>query len=125
MNALPTTPPQHHALLICDLQRDFLDADGACARGGAASAGTAALPARVAPLARALAAAGGLVLESRFTLWPDARGEPMIAPHLLALRPFLRRGDFAPGNRGHGVVEVLAPQVHVCVDKVPYSAFVR
>ena len=123
MNSLPNTPPQHHALLIVDLQRDFLDSDGAYARGGAASAETAALPARVAPLARALAAAGGLVLASRFTLWPDARGEPMIAPHLLALRPFLRRGDFAPGSRGHGVVEVLASHVHVCVDKVAYSAF--
>ena len=123
MNALPTTPPEHHALLIVDLQGDFLAADGAYARGGAASAEAAALPARVAPLARALAAAGGLVLASRFTLWPDARGEPMIAPHLLALRPFLRRGDFAPGSRGHGVVEVLAPHVHVCVDKVAYSAF--
>ena len=65
------------------------------------------------------------MLESRFTLWPDARGEPMIAPHLPALRPFLRRGDFAPGNRGHGVVEVLAPHAYVCVDKVAYSAFVR
>ena len=49
----------------------------------------------------------------------------MTAPHLLALRPFLRFGDFAPGNRGHGVVEVLAPHVHVCVDKVAYPAFVR
>jgi ureidoacrylate peracid hydrolase len=119
----PTTPPERHALLIVDLQHDFVAADGAYARGGVVSADVAALPARIAPLARALAAAGGLVVASRFTLWPDARGEPMVAPHLLALRPFLKRGDFAPGSRGHGVVELLAPHVHMAVDKVAYSAF--
>ncbi len=123
MDAFSIAPPECHALLIVDLQRDFIDDGGAYARGGVASASFAALPSRVAPLARALAAAGGLVVASRFTLWPDARGEPMISPHLLALRPFLRRGDFAPGSRGHGVVDVLAPHVHLCVDKVAYSAF--
>ncbi len=123
MDALPATPPQRHALLIVDLQRDFLDAGGAYARGGVASAEVAALPARIAPLACALAAAGGLVLASRFTLWPDARGEPMISPHLRSMRPFLCRGDFAPGSHGHGVVDVLAPHIHVAVDKVAYSAF--
>lgn len=120
---MPATPPERCALLIVDLQRDFIDADGAYARGGAASAAAWALPSRVAPLARALGAAGGLVVASRFTLWPDARGEPMISPHLKALRPFLRRGDFAPGSHGQGVVDLLVPWVQVCVDKVAYSAF--
>jgi nicotinamidase-related amidase len=111
------------ALIIVDLQNDFLAPDGAYARGGAASEAARALPARVAEVARAVKAGGGLVVASQFTLWPDAQGEPMISPHLLALRPFLRRGDFAPGSRGQANVAELAPLIDVSVSKVAYSAF--
>lgn len=111
------------ALIIVDLQNDFLAPDGAYARGGAASEAARALPARVAEVARAVKAGGGLVVASQFTLWPDAQGEPMISPHLLALRPFLRRGDFAPGGRGQANVAELAPLIDVSVSKVAYSAF--
>jgi ureidoacrylate peracid hydrolase len=123
MSASHPFDPRRTALLAVDLQNDFLAPDGAYARGGAASEAARALPARVAPLARALKAAGGLVVASRFTLWPDAAGEPMVSAHLRALRPFLARGDFAPGSRGQAVVDVLAPYVDVAVDKVAYSAF--
>jgi ureidoacrylate peracid hydrolase len=115
--------PQKTALIVVDLQNDFLAVDGAYARGGAVSEAARALPARVAPLARSLKARGGLVCASLFTLWPDAQGEPMIAPHLHALRPFLRRGDFAPGSPQQAVVAELAPLVDVAVFKVAYSAF--
>ncbi|MEZ5728994.1 MAG: cysteine hydrolase [Burkholderiaceae bacterium] len=115
--------PRTTALLVVDLQNDFLAPDGAYARGGQASAAMAALPARLAPLATTLKAGGGLVVASRFTLWPDASGEPMIAAHLHRLRPFLTRGDFAPGSRGQAVVDALRDTVDVCVDKVAYSAF--
>ena len=118
-----TLNPSTTALLIIDLQNDFLAPDGAYARGGATSAAARALPERVAPLARALKARRGLVVASQFTLWPDARGEPMISPHLLALRPFLRRGDFAPGSRGQACVDEIAHTVDVSVSKVAYSAF--
>ena len=111
------------ALIIVDLQNDFLAPDGAYARGGAASEAARALPARVAEVARAVKAGGGLVVASQFTLWPDAQGEPMISPHLSALRPFLRRGDFAPGGRGQANVAELAPLIDVSVSKVAYSAF--
>ncbi|GGX04412.1 hypothetical protein GCM10007242_06930 [Pigmentiphaga litoralis] len=111
------------ALLIVDLQNDFLAPDGAYARGGATSAAAAALPPRVATVARAVKAAGGMVVASQFTLWPDAHGEPMIAPHLLHLRPFLRRGDFAPGSHGQANVAELDGLVDVAFAKVAYSAF--
>lgn len=116
-------PGSRTALVLVDLQNDFLAPDGAYARGGAASAEAQALPARVLALARRVREAGGLVAASRFTLWPRAGGEPVIAPHLSALRPFLGRGDFAPGSRGQAVVDALLPQVDVAVDKVAYSAF--
>ena len=46
--------PLHTALVIIDLQNDFLALDGAYARGGAVSAAAQALPPRVAAVAKAL-----------------------------------------------------------------------
>jgi ureidoacrylate peracid hydrolase len=111
------------ALVIIDLQNDFLATTGAYARGGCASAEAQTLPVRVLPLAQGVKAAGGLVVASQFTLWPDASGDPMVSPHLKSLRPFLKRGDFAPGSWGQACVEVLQPVVDVAVQKVAYSAF--
>src|SRR5690606_7532214 len=105
-------------LLIVDLQNDFLAPDGAYARGGATNAKAIELPQRVANVAEAVKRAGGMVVASRFTLWPDAQGNALVSPHLLQLRPFLRTGDFAPGSRGQAVVDVLLPYVDVAVDKV-------
>ena len=111
------------ALVVIDLQNDFLDAKGAYARGGDTNPPALLLPARVAAVARALKAAGGLVAASQFTLWPDAQGEPMVSPHLKALRPYLAKGDFAPGSWGQANVDALAGLVDVTVSKVAYSAF--
>jgi len=57
-----------------------------------------------------------------FTLQPGRRGEPIIAAHLKALRPFLAKGDFAPGSWGQQLVDELAP-ADVAVEKIAYSAF--
>ena len=111
------------ALLIVDLQNDFLSDQGAYARGKTTSVLAQALPARVLPVAQAIKAQGGMVCASMFTLWPNAKGEPMISDHLLQKRPFLRKGDFAPNSWGQGVVDVLLPVVDVSVSKVAYSAF--
>ena len=81
------------------------------------------LPARVAPVAQAVKRHQGLVTSSLFTLWPDTQGQPMISPHLLERRPFLRAGDFAPGSWGQANVDIIAPWVDVSVCKVAYSAF--
>jgi nicotinamidase-related amidase len=111
------------ALVVIDLQNDFLDANGAYARGGDTNPPALLLPVRVAEVARALKAAGGLVAASQFTLWPDAAGEPMVSPHLKAMRPYLKRGDFAPGSWGQANVDALTGLVDVTVSKVAYSAF--
>ncbi|MEJ8853473.1 isochorismatase family cysteine hydrolase [Variovorax robiniae] len=114
---------QKTALLVIDLQNDFLDPRGAYARGGDTNPPALLLPARVTEVARALKAAGGMVVASQFTLWPDASGEPMVSPHLKALRPYLRKGDFAPGSWGQQNVDALAGLVDTAVSKVAYSAF--
>ncbi|CAN5694664.1 hydrolase [soil metagenome] len=111
------------ALVIIDLQNDFLDASGAYALGGDTNPPALLLPERVAAVARALKAAGGLVVASQFTLWPDASGEPMVSPHLKALRPYLKKGDFAPGSWGQANVDALTGLIDVTVSKVAYSAF--
>ena len=115
-------PLERTALLVCDLQNDFIHPEGAYARGGQSSPEIAAIPARVKPLADVLRAHGGFVVSTHFTLVPGRGGEPMISPHLKAIRPFLRKGDFLPGAWGHQLVDELAP-ADFCVEKVAYSAF--
>ncbi|MCU0887030.1 MAG: cysteine hydrolase [Rubritepida sp.] len=110
------------ALLLCDLQNDFLHPRGAYGRAGCTAPEIAALPARLAPLAQAVRAAGGWIVSTHFTLVPGQGGEPFISPHLKKLRPFLARGDFAPGSWGQALVEELAP-ADLAVEKVAYSAF--
>lgn len=110
------------ALLLCDLQNDFIHKDGAYARGGQSAPEIAALPGKIKPLADAIRAAGGLVLATEFTLVPGRGGEPMIAPHLKKIRPFLRKGDFAPGSWGQKTLDALQP-IDVVIEKVAYSAF--
>jgi len=110
------------ALLLCDLQNDFLHPNGAYARCGQSSPDMSALPARIKPLADALRAAGGVVVATQFTLVPGRGGQPLISPHLKQMRPFLTSGDFAPGSWGQAIVDLLQP-VDAAVEKVAYSAF--
>lgn len=110
------------AFVIVDLQNDFIHKQGAYARGGATSAAIAALPARIKPVIDAFRRAGGVSIATQFTLVPGRGGAPLISPHLKALRPFLKAGDFAPGSWGQALVDELAP-ADVTVEKVNYSAF--
>ena len=97
------------ALLIADLQNDFVHPEGAYARGGQANADIAAVPERVAPVAATLRDKGGWIVSTHFTLVPGKAGEPFISPHLKAMRPFLKKGDFAQGGWGHALVDELQP----------------
>ena len=110
------------ALLTIDLQNDFIHPEGAYGRAGQGAESIAALPERVAPLVKALRAKGGRYISAQFTLVPDNNGEPLIAPHLKELRPFLAKGDFAPNGFGHTLVDTLYPADFV-IEKVAYSAF--
>jgi nicotinamidase-related amidase len=114
--------PDTAALLIVDLQNDFLHPEGAYGRAGQKSEAIAALPARVAPVAQAMRRAGGVVISTQFTLVPGRGGAPMIAPHLQKLRPFLTRGDFAPGSWGNQMVDTLGTP-DLIIEKIAYSAF--
>ncbi len=110
------------ALLLCDLQNDFIHPNGAYGRAGLGTPEIAALPERLKPLVDAMRANGGWIVSTHFTLVPGRAGTPFISPHLHRLRPFLAKGDFAPGTWGHAQVDTLGP-ADMSVEKVAYSAF--
>ena len=120
MTLLP--PPATTAFVIVDMQNDFVHPDGAYGRAGKTAAAIAALPARHRKLAKAMRAAGGWIVSTHFTLVPGRDGEPLMSPHLKNLRPFLGRGDFAPGSFGHELIADLQPS-DLQVEKVAFSAF--
>lgn len=114
--------PARTAVLTIDLQNDFLHPQGAYGRAGQGAEAIKALPQRVCPVIDAVRKAGGIYISAQFTLVPGPGGEPLIAPHLKTLRPFLAKGDFCPGSFGHDLVAELAP-ADFTVEKVAYSAF--
>ncbi len=122
MGAKDDFDPERAAVLTIDLQNDFLHEKGAYGRAGLGTPGIAALPGKVRPVIDAIREAGGTYISAQFTLVPGPGGEPLIAPHLKELRPFLGKGDFAPGEWGHSLVDELVPADYT-VEKVAYSAF--
>jgi ureidoacrylate peracid hydrolase len=110
------------ALILGDLQNDFLHRDGAYGRAGQSSPAIAALPHRLAPLVHTAHQSGMLIVATLFTLVPGRSGEPIISPHLKSLRPFLKKGDFEPGSWGQQLIDELAP-ADVAVEKFANSAF--
>lgn len=110
------------ALLLVDLQNDFLHPDGAYGRAGQSAPAIAALPPKLKPLADAVRRRDGVVIATLFTLVPGKGGAPIVAPHLKTLRPFLTGGDFVPGGWGQQLVDELQP-ADFTVEKIAYSAF--
>ena len=110
------------AVLIVDLQNDFLHTDGAYGRSGTSSPEIATLPGRIRPLLDSVRLAGGWVVSTQFSLIPGRDGAPFISSHLKQLRPFLTTGDFVPNGWGHSLVDELQP-ADLTVEKVAYSAF--
>ena len=100
----PATPLRDTALLLCDLQNDFIHAEGAYGRGGQADPDIAALPARLAPLARRVRALGGMIVATLFTLPPGRNGEPIIAP---PPKPIIAKPVAIPGRSGNQDIKVL------------------
>ena len=114
--------PQRSALILVDMQNDFLHPRGAYGRNGQSCDAIAALPPRLGKVADAMREAGGWIISTHFTLIPGKGGEPFISPHLAKLRPFLGKGDFAPGSFGQALIDDLQP-ADLVVEKVAFSAF--
>lgn len=110
------------ALLLLDLQNDFLHPKGAYGRAGQTSPDIAAVPGRLKPLVDLVRGRDGLIGATLFTLVTGKGGAPIISPHLKKLRPFLAKGDFVSGSWGQALVDELAPADFI-VEKIAYSAF--
>ncbi len=110
------------AIVIVDMQNDFVHPEGAYGRAGQTSKTIAALPARLKRVVNTARAAGGWIVSTHFTLVPGKAGEPFMSEHLRALRPFLGKGDFTPGSFGHNLIDELMP-ADLKVEKVAFSAF--
>ena len=113
---------QKTALILCDLQNDFLHPEGSYGRSGVTSPEIAAVPDRMIAVADAMRNLGCPVVSTHFTLVLGRNGQPLISEHLKAVRPFLSKGDFCSGGWGHDLVDVLKPS-DAKVEKVAFSAF--
>ena len=71
------------ALVLVDMQNDFLHPEGAYGRNGQACDAIARLPERLAPLAKAMRAAGGWIVSTHFTLVPSKKGR-RLSRHICA-----------------------------------------
>ncbi|MBX7187925.1 MAG: cysteine hydrolase [Vicinamibacteria bacterium] len=110
------------ALVLVDVQNDFFHEAGAYPRNGVRCADFEPLPARLRLVADAVRENGGFVISTEFTLVPGRDGAPFISEGMRKMRPFLGRGDFAPGSWGQSPVAELGP-IDMRVEKVAYSAF--
>ena len=95
------------ALILGDLQNDFIHPNGAYGEAGQSAPDIAAVTPRLAPLVKLARERGILTVATLFTLVPGRGGEPIISPHLKQLRPFLKKGDFAPGAWGQQLIDEL------------------
>ena len=110
------------ALILIDMQNDFLNKQGAYSRAGVTSENLAKLPEQLAPVVNKYRDKGLYIISTHFTLVPSKNGEPLISEHLKKLRPFLTKGDFVSGGFGHGLIDELGPS-DVVIEKIAYSAF--
>ncbi|MDW5594038.1 isochorismatase family cysteine hydrolase [Conexibacter stalactiti] len=110
---------QRPALLVVDMQNDFVASDGVFAQAGLTIEDPAALVGRVAALADRFRAAGGLVVWVKM-VWDDDA-----AVGLLAQRsPFLATAGLRRGSRGAELVDGLRPRPgDAVVEKTRFSAF--
>ena len=113
--------PASTALLLVDLQNDFIHPEGAYAKGGVTSETIEALPRRLGVVADTARSCAILTIATLFTLVPGPDG-PLIPDHLARLRPFLTDGDFAPGSWGQSLIDAVGA-IDITVEKVAYSAF--
>ncbi|HEY3065423.1 MAG TPA: isochorismatase family cysteine hydrolase [Methylomirabilota bacterium] len=110
------------ALLVLDLQRDVVEADGLFARNGIAVARAQSIVPAVIRVAEASRVRGVVLFASKFTVFTSPSGRPLGGEPLFAALPFLARGGFRHGEPGRELVAGLPAPDHA-LDKPRFSAF--
>lgn len=114
--------PRRTALLIVDVQNDFVHPEGVYARHGVSSSDAGDLPRRLKPVAAAVRRRHGWIVATQMTIVPARKGAGFIPEHLRNSRPFLTAGDLNPGTWGHQLANELAP-ADLHVEKIATSGF--
>jgi nicotinamidase-related amidase len=110
------------ALLLLDLQRDFLDPDGVYARHGLPVDRLRGIIPTIARVATASRAAHVPIFASKFTVYTSPGGAPLGLDHIVKARPFLRTTGFRLGDPGRQLIPEVGP-VDYELDKPRFSAF--
>jgi nicotinamidase-related amidase len=115
--------PKTSAVLLVDLQNDYLHESGAYARGGVRLAADGLID-RTNKMLQAARAAGLTIVSVNYTVPWGRDQQPLFRPEFKQRYPFLATGDFAPGTFGHAIDSRLLP-VDMTIEKVFPSAFVQ
>lgn len=110
------------ALLLLDLQRDFLEPTGLYARHGLPVERLRVILPAVRRVTEACRAAHIPVFASKFTVYTSPAGRPLGLDHLLKIRPFLREEGFRLGEPGRELIPEIG-RVDYELDKPRFSAF--
>jgi ureidoacrylate peracid hydrolase len=110
------------ALLLLDLQRDFMDPEGIYARHGLPIERLRAIIPAVAEVARASRAAHVPIFASKFTVYTAPGGVPLGLDHIIKARPFLLQEGFRLQDPGRELIPEL-PRPDYELDKPRFSAF--
>jgi ureidoacrylate peracid hydrolase len=110
------------ALLLLDLQRDFMDPTGVYARHGLPVDRLRTIVPKIASVADASRAAHVPVFASKFTIYTSPAGAPLGIEAILRARPFLRNEGFRIGDPGRELIPDV-PRPDYELDKPRFSAF--
>jgi nicotinamidase-related amidase len=110
------------ALLLLDLQRDFMDPGGVYARHGLPVERLRSVIPAVERVARASRAAHVPIFASKFTVFTSPSGAPLGLDHIIRARPFLLEEGFRLGDPGRELIPEL-PRPDYELDKPGFSAF--
>src|SRR5713226_314696 len=110
------------ALLLLDLQRDFMDPEGIYARHGLPIERLRAIIPAVGQVARASRAADAPIFASKFTVYTAPGGGPLGRAHIISARPFSLQEGFRLHDAGRELIPAL-PRPDYELDKPRFSAF--
>ncbi|MCH2082543.1 MAG: cysteine hydrolase [Saprospiraceae bacterium] len=110
------------ALLLIDMQNDFLHANGAFGRAGFDIQNRRAIIEHLLKVIHLLREQGGCVIATNFIMVADKDNKPIISKKLKRKRPFLTRGDFQQGRWGYQLIDELSPADYI-LPKIADSAF--
>lgn len=110
------------ALILSEMQNDYLHADGAYGRAHIRLPNNRAVLEQLIKVTNAFKESGAKIIALNFTLISDKDNKPLISEELKQDCPFLTRGDFQVGRWGHQLIEELAPADYT-INKISDSGF--